>query len=141
MPGTLHHREQNHFKSVLLFTYAMLPSLCYCDRSHRRPSSTFQLERQADESKFVALIASQLLQEEVFYNIDAMTYQQDHMTGKRYMEFGIDNAHLVPGHIVGSHCPHPSACNPGGRIAVHPSRLQIHSRVLPERAIAGAYQH
>src|SRR5690349_4948370 len=67
-----------------------LPSRRDRDRSHRRPGSPFQLERQADKSKFVALIVSQLLQEEVFYDIDAMTYEQDHMTGQRYIEIGID---------------------------------------------------
>src|SRR5713101_2588537 len=78
---------------------------CDCNRSHRRASGSPQLEWQADEGKFVALIASQFLQQEVFYEIDAMTYQQNHMTRQRYLEIGIHYSHLVPGHIVGSHCP------------------------------------
>ncbi len=63
------------------------------------------------------------------------------MTGQCHIEFGIDKAHLVPGDIVGSHGPDSSTGKPGGGSGAHPSRLQIHSRVLPERPVPSAQQY
>ena len=63
-----------------------------------------ELEWKADEGELVAAIPSQLLQEEVFNDIDAIPHEQDHMTRERYFELGIDDAYLVPGHVVGPHC-------------------------------------
>src|SRR5947209_11763654 len=63
------------------------------------------------------------------------------MAGQRYLKIGIDNANLVPCHIVGSYRSHSPVGEPGGCLCVHPSRLQIHARVMPERAIARAQQH
>ena len=58
-----------------------------------------QLEGQADKGEFVTLIPGQLLEEEIFYDINAVTYKQDEMAGQRDLEFGIEHSRLIPGHL------------------------------------------
>jgi hypothetical protein len=70
-----------------------------------------------------------------------MTYEQDHMTRQRNLEIGIDHPNLVPGHIIGTHCPDPSVSKPPGGTAAYPSRLQIHYRILPERTITSTQKY
>src|SRR2546421_889376 len=108
--------------------------------AHWRAGGSPQLEGQADEGKCVELIASQFLQEEVFYDVDPMAHEQDHMTRQCHLELGIDKANLVPGDIVGPHGPDSSISKPGGGSRAHPSRLQIHRRVLPECPVTSAPQ-
>src|SRR5439155_25779898 len=101
------------------------------DRAHRRAGGSSQLKWQADEGKFVTLVACQLLKEEIFYDIDTIAYEQNRMTGQRHLEIGIDSTNLIPGSIVSSHCLDSFAGKPGRCTGTHSSRLQIHGRVLP----------
>src|SRR5579859_1062070 len=107
----------------LIFLLNLLGSGRDSNRAHGRAGRAAQLERQADEGKFIALIARQFLQEEVFYDIDAVTDEQNYMAGQRDVEIGIDKAHLIPRYIVGSYGSHSPVGKPGGGAAVRPARL------------------
>src|SRR3989440_536810 len=109
--------------------------------AYGRACGSPQLKGQADEGKCVALIASQVLQEEVFYDVDPMAHEQDHMTGQGHLELGVDKSNLVPGDIIGPHGPDFSTGKPGGGSGAHSSRLQIYRRVLPERPVTSAQQY
>jgi hypothetical protein len=66
------------------------------DGAYRRAGRASQLEWQTNEGKFIALIARQFLQEEIFYDIDTVTHEQNKMAGQREIEIGINKAYLIP---------------------------------------------
>ncbi len=93
------------------------------NRAYWRACRTPHLEWQADEGKFVAPVPGQLLQVEIFDDVDAVTDEQNEMTWKAHLEVWINDTDLIPGDVVCTYRPDAQAGQDDASAFMPPARM------------------